>query len=149
MNTGVFPAGELPDGLGRGEAVGDEFKIVVSGPCRDDAETADIALPGKGISIGDGDIALDFKVLSGEQRAAISIYVRNSSGKLVGATINAATGEAKLFNFDQGNMTIIASRTDAGGLAIRPTGTGWRCASGGTRSGCSSTMMPCCTPRTS
>ena len=30
----------------------------------------------------------------------------------------AATGEAKLFNFDQGNMTIIASRTDAQELAI-------------------------------
>jgi hypothetical protein len=118
VSTDVFPSGRCLTGQGRGETVDEGFKIVVSGRCREDAETADIALPGRGISIGDGDIALDFKVLSGAQRAAVSMYVRNSSGKLIGATFNAATGEAKLFNFDQGNMTIIASRTDAQALAI-------------------------------
>lgn len=117
-NTDVFPAGRCRTGYADGSAVDEGFRIRVAGPCIEPSETADVSLPGRGISIGDGDLALDFKVISGAQRAAVSVYVRNQSGKLVGATFNAATGEAKLFNFIAGNMTILASRTDAGGLAI-------------------------------
>jgi len=118
VNTDIFPAGRCITGQARGETVDEGFKITIGGRCLETSETADIALPGRGVRIGDGDIAMDFKVVSGAQRAAVSVYVRNSSGKLIGATFNAATGEAKLFNFDSGNMSVIASRTDAQGLAI-------------------------------
>jgi hypothetical protein len=43
---------------------------------------------------------------------------RSTSARLVGATFNPATGEAKLFNFADGSMSIITSRSDAQGLAI-------------------------------
>lgn len=118
VNTDIFPTGRCMTGLARGESVDEGLKITIGGPCLETSETADIALPGRGVRIGDGDVAMDFKVVSGAQRAAVSIYVRNTAGKLVGATFNAATGEAKLFSFDSGNMTIVASRTDAQGLAI-------------------------------
>ena len=118
VNTDIFPSGRCMTGWARGESTDEGFRITVSGPCLETSETADIALPGRGVRMGDGDVAMDIKVISGAQRAAVSVYVRNTAGKLVGATFNAATGEAKLFSFDTGTMTIIASRTDAQGLAI-------------------------------
>lgn len=117
-NADVFPAGQCHTGEARGEVTGEGFQIMVNGRCIDDSETADVALPGRGISIQDGDLAMDFRIVSGAQRAQISVYVRNTSGKLIGATFAPTAGEAKLFSFADGAMTIIASRTDAQELAI-------------------------------
>lgn len=117
-NTDILPAGRCPGGRSRGEAIGEGFKVTVGGRCVDEAETAELALPARGVSIGDGDLALDVKSVAGAQRAQITVYLRNQPGRLAAATVNLATGEAKLFTLADGTFTTVASRSDIGALAI-------------------------------
>jgi len=117
-NADVFAAGRCVTGWARGDVVGEGFRITVSGPCVEGGEAAALAVPGRGIGIADGDLALDLKTAAGTDRVTISVYVRTQPGKLLGASINAAAGEAKLFRTADGNTTVISSRTDVGELAI-------------------------------
>lgn len=121
-NADVLPAGRCFGGRSRGEAVGEGFKVSVGGRCIDEAETAELALPARGVSIGDGDLALDIKSVAGEKRAQVTIYLRNQPGKLVAAAVNLGTGEAKIFTLTDGAFNTIVSRTDIGPLA---TATDW------------------------
>ncbi|MCC7368369.1 MAG: hypothetical protein IT306_08100 [Chloroflexi bacterium] len=121
-NADILPSGRCFGGRSHGEAVDEGFKVTVGGRCVESAETAELALPARGVSIGDGDLAMDVKAVAGAQRAQVTVYLRNQPGKLAGVTVNLASGEAKVFTLIDGNMNVVASRTDIGGLA---TPTDW------------------------
>jgi hypothetical protein len=115
----VFATGTCRTGLARGENVGEGFRLKVSGRCVDESSDADLAVPGRGITIGDGELALDFKVASGGARARVSVYVRNKDRRLIGAHIKPGTGETALFSTVEGNSTVLAT-ANAGEL-LKPT----------------------------
>ncbi len=105
----VFAAGSCRTGYAHGENMSEGFKLAVGGRCTDESPDADLAVPGRGITLADGELALDFKVTSGEQRARVSIYVRNKDRKLIGAHMKPGTGETALFSIVEGNSTPLAT----------------------------------------
>jgi hypothetical protein len=113
----VFLPGSCRTGLARADNVGEGYRIIVRGRCVDESGVADFAVQGRGISVGDGDVALDFKVVAGSPRATINLYVRNRDRKLLAAAINPASGQTSLFHVIQGASTTLASRDDVASLA--------------------------------
>jgi hypothetical protein len=112
----VFKPGKCPTISAGGDLISDGFRLVVIGPCFDDSTVADVSVPAQSMSVGDGDVAMDFKVVDGGPLATISVYVRNKDRKLIGASINAASGTASLFQTVEDTTTTLASRTDIGDL---------------------------------
>jgi len=118
----VFAPGTCPTGAAGGENVDEGFKLSVRGRCVPDAGAANLPVPSRQIAVWDGDVALDFKVVSGVERAGINLHVRiRDSSNLLSAYISLATGRAELFRRDDGVNTIVASTQDLGGLDA----TGW------------------------
>jgi hypothetical protein len=116
----IFRPGRCPTMWAGGDLVAEGYKLTVVGLCFEDASVADVTVPARGVTVGDGDVALDFKVLAGEARVAVSLYVRNRDRKFVGASVNLGAGQATLFRTDDGNITTLVSRDDIGGL-VNPT----------------------------
>jgi hypothetical protein len=79
----VFAAGACQTGVSGGKYVGGGFALIVGGPCVDDAPVADVAVPARGITLWDGDIAFDFRMAVHGERARFALYVRSSNGKLL------------------------------------------------------------------
>ncbi|MGE3268215.1 MAG: hypothetical protein AB7P40_05670 [Chloroflexota bacterium] len=119
-DTAIFRAGRCQTDQAGGGPVGEGFRISVAGRCGEASETAEVALAGRGISLGDGELALEFKVVAGSDRASVSVYARNQSGKLIGVTVRPAAGAASLFSLSDGTITELTSRTDISSL-VKPS----------------------------
>jgi hypothetical protein len=113
-NDRIFRPGKCPTLSAGGDLVPDGFRLVVVGPCTDDAGVADVSVPARGITVGDGDVAMDFLVADGGDLATVSVYVRNRDRKLIGASVNPALGKATLFQSVNGEEETLASRSDLG-----------------------------------
>lgn len=112
----VFEPGTCPTGAARGENVDEGFKLSVRGRCVSEASAANLPVPGRQISVWDGDVALDFKVVSGVERAGVNVYARIKGGTYMAAYLSLATGQAELFRREDGANTIVASTQDLGEL---------------------------------
>lgn len=127
----VFRSGTCQTGRAGGQNVGEGFRLVLRGRCSQSQDTPSIAVSGKDITLADGDVALDFKVVAGADRAGVNLYVRSRDGKLLATYLNFQSGEVRLFKRDGTENTTVASRgalrevaapTDWNRLALRVRG---------------------------
>jgi hypothetical protein len=111
----VFAPGSCPTGAAGGENVGEGFKLSVRGRCVAGANAANLPVPGREITVWDGDLAIGFRVDAGAERAGINFYVRiRDSANLLSAYLNLAAGHIELFRRENGVNTVVASRQDLG-----------------------------------
>jgi hypothetical protein len=112
----VFAPGSCPTGAASGENVEEGFKLSVRGKCVPEAEAANLPVPGREITVWDGEVALDFRVDAGAERAGINLYARIHEGRYMAAYLSLATGRAELFRRENGMNTVVASRNDLSDL---------------------------------
>ena len=112
----VFAAGICPTGLAGGQYEGEGFALIVEGRCAPTQDAANIAVTGRGITIGDGDLALNVKVAENAPRAGVNLYVRNRDAKLMAAYLDFGAGRLELFRRESATNTVVASRDDLGDL---------------------------------
>jgi hypothetical protein len=98
----VFEPATCPRGVAGGENVGEGFKLSVRGRCLDQRSVADVAKEGRVPLIGDADVALDFKVVDGPERAAVTLYARVRASGYVAAYLSLASGQAELYSRESG-----------------------------------------------
>jgi hypothetical protein len=112
----VFATGVCPSKRALGENVGEGFKLTVRGKCLPDFTTADVAVFAKKLNIWDGDIALDFKVVVGKERAAVALYGRYLDRTGIVAKASFASNEIEIYTREEGNNTTLTSRADLSSL---------------------------------
>ena len=126
----VFKAGYCFGRKAFSQYVGEGFKLRVMGPCHLLLDEAWIAVEANGVMVGDGEVAIDFKIVAGEPRSRLGIYVRGVNEQMIGAQIQPSRGEASLFTLNGGQQTDLAYRNNIPGyksgdwnrLAIRVNG---------------------------
>lgn len=118
-----FPVGVCPTEKAMGENVGEGYKMTVRGRCLPEFATADVAVPATGVSLWDGDVALDFKVVAGAERAGLALFARYVDRAGIGTRIRPGTGEIVIFKRAGGTSTTLASRTDP---AVFPDQSDWQ-----------------------
>jgi hypothetical protein len=106
----VFRPDVCPTGGGFGEYVDEGFKITVQGRCDERAPGAGAAALARGIAGGDGDVSIDFKVVTGVERAGVTLYARIQGNTYVAAYLSLGTGQAELFKRETTGNTLVASR---------------------------------------
>ena len=113
----VFKAGRCFGGRAFTQYVGEGFKLRVMGTCFLLSEDEGwITVPANGVTVGDGDVALDFKVVDGLPRARVGLYVRNADGRQIGAQVHPGKGEASLFSSFESQPTELASSYSLGSV---------------------------------
>lgn len=112
----VFKAGRCFGGKALSQYVGEGFKLRVMGPCFLLLDEAWITVPATGVTVGDGEVALDFKVVDGASRATVGLYVRSVKEQLIGVHIHPTRSEASLFMLVEGKQTDLAYRANLGSL---------------------------------
>jgi hypothetical protein len=118
----VFAAGACPTGASGGKYAGGGFALIVGGRCADDQPVADVAVPARGVTLWDGDIALDFRMAVVPDRARFALYVRNRDGKLVVVRLHPGLQGMTLATRQGETETTLASRTD---LGLNPDTEAW------------------------
>jgi hypothetical protein len=68
----------------------------------------------RNLSVGDGEVAVEFKVAQGPARATIGLYVRAHERDALGITINPAEGAMSVCRRTNGQSARIATRRDLG-----------------------------------
>jgi hypothetical protein len=113
----VFKDGRCFGGRAFTQYVGEGFKLRVMGTCFLLSEDeAWITVPANGVTVGDGDVALDFKVVDGLPRARVGLYVRNADGRQIGARVHPGKGEASIFSSVESQPTELASSYNLGSV---------------------------------
>lgn len=92
--------------------VGEGFKMRVMGPCHLLLDEAWITVEANGVTIGDGEVALDFKMVDGAERAKVGLYVRGHQERLIGAHVHPTRGEVSLFTLAGGTQTDLGYRNN-------------------------------------
>jgi hypothetical protein len=110
----VFKAGYCFGRKAFTQYVGEGFKLRVMGPCFLLLDEAWISVQANGVMVGDGEVALDFKVVDGLPRARVGLYVRSVNEQLIGAHVHPARGEASLFTLMGGKQTDLGYRANVG-----------------------------------
>jgi hypothetical protein len=113
----IFPSGTCPTGRALGGNADGAFVLTVAGKCLSGSSVADVAVPGRGITVPDGDVSVAFKVVEGRARAGVNLYVRVRGKDSLAGYVNLGTGEATLLRLTDGAATPLASRLDANTLA--------------------------------
>jgi hypothetical protein len=108
----VFPSGVCGTGYARGDLTPDGLELTVLGQCFYDAPISELSVTGKGLSIADGDVAVNMKVTNHADRARPAVYARIRDGKMLGASFSYPTGQIVLFKRDGADDTTLASRQD-------------------------------------
>ena len=108
----VFKAGYCFGRMAFSQYVGEGFKLRVMGPCFLLLDEAWITVEASGVTIGDGEVALDFKLVEGAERATVGLYVRSVNEQLIGAHVHPARGEASLFTLAGSKQTDLAYRSN-------------------------------------
>jgi hypothetical protein len=123
LKTGaILPDGVCQTGYTLGDLIPDGLELTVLGRCPADQETPSLTVQGRGVTVGDGDVALDFKVTNQAERARVNLYARERDGKLVMASLSFGTNEAMLVKREGGANSTIAKR---GGLRELANPTDW------------------------
>jgi hypothetical protein len=81
--SGVLRVKSCPTGQIRGEVVGDGFLVAIRGRCADGpagAAGTSVIFPLVGLTIPDGELSIDFKVVNGYARASMVILTRGTKG---------------------------------------------------------------------
>jgi hypothetical protein len=110
----VFASGACPTEVSGGKYAGGGFALIVGGPCVDDRSVADVAVPARGITLWDGDIAMDFRMAVVPERARFALYVRSRDGKLVVLQLHPGLQGMSLIMREGDKDTTLASRSDLG-----------------------------------
>jgi len=108
----VFKAGRCFGGQAFSQYVGEGFELRVMGRCNLLLEETWITVQANGVMVGDGEVAIDFKVVDGVSRARVGLYVRSVNGQLIGAQVQPSKGEASLFRLLESKDTELGSRYD-------------------------------------
>jgi hypothetical protein len=108
----VFKAGYCFGRKAFSHYVGEGFKLRVMGPCFLLLDEAWITVQANGVAVGDGEVAIDFKVVDGAERATVGLYVRNVNEQLIGGHVHPARGEASLFTLAGGQQTDLGYRNN-------------------------------------
>jgi hypothetical protein len=108
----VFEPGNCPTGANGGEIVGEGYKQTVRGRCIANRNVADVAKLGFTPMLGDGEVALDFRVVEGVGRAAVYLHTRLQGGNSVTGFISVGTGQAELHQRVNGSSSLVALRQD-------------------------------------
>jgi hypothetical protein len=117
----LFDARVCPTNAAGGQYVDEGFRLSVRGRCVQDAPAANLPLPAPGISMLDNDVAVDFKVVAGAQRAGLNLYARvRDSGNLMAAYLNVGGNKAGLIRRDANVSRTLTGRADLKEL-IDPT----------------------------
>jgi hypothetical protein len=97
----LFEARACPTGAASGQYVVEGFRLSVRGRCVQDAPSANLPLPAPRITMLDNDVAVDFKVVAGANRAGLNVYARvRDSGNLMVAYLNFGGDKAELIRRD-------------------------------------------------
>ena len=129
---GVLRDGACPTNLVSGAFVDEGFLINLRGRCSDALPRAEVVQPIRGVTLPDGEVRLDERVLSGADRSETLIGTRLQAGGGYYAAFNAGLGRARLFKAVDQQITVLAERTDLAAvlapfapntLAVRAQGT--------------------------
>jgi len=115
----VIPPLTCPSGLSVGENVSEGLIIKLHGRCEWNSPWTGLPMGASGLSILDGDTAVDFKVVRGGPRTLAGLIVRARQGSALTAWVNPNTGITGLIRTVDGFDEAIASRIDAHRLASR------------------------------
>ena len=108
----VLPAGVCRTGYALGDLLPEGLELTVLGYCFEGQEQPSLTVPARGVTIGDGDVALDLKVTNNPGRVGVNVFVRDRDGKLMSTYLSFARNEATLFKREGGQKTTVASRQD-------------------------------------
>lgn len=108
----IFKASRCFGGLGMGHYVGEGFKLRLMGRCFLLLDESEMSVEAQGVRIGDGEVALDFKVVDLAERVRIGLYVRGVNEQLIGAHLHPARGEASLFTQIEGKANDLGYRNN-------------------------------------
>ena len=108
----VFKAGRCFGGLGIGHYVGEGFRMRLSGRCNLLLDESEMSVEAGGVTVGDGEVALEFKTYEGGPRARIGLYVRGVNEQAIGAHLQPARGEASLFAVNGAETTDLGYRNN-------------------------------------
>jgi hypothetical protein len=134
-SPGVMPSGACQTGRGSREFVEEGYILKVRGKCSDRAGIAATQSFVRGLVFSDGEVRVEFKIVSGLERAVMNLYIRAHPANNVAyyARVSPARGIAQLqkANQDTPTDTLLAERRDLSGqlapedwnsLAIRTVG---------------------------
>jgi hypothetical protein len=116
----LFEARTCPTGAARGEYVTDGFRLSVRGRCVQDAPSANLPLPAPNVVMQDDELAVEFKVVAGVERAGLNVYARvRDSANLMGVYLSFGPGKIELLRRDAGVNRVLTGRVDLNDLINR------------------------------
>ena len=134
VGPGVLTAGRCETGRNVGEFVGEGYIMKVTGKCRDDAPIAAVLPPPiRDLSFPDGEVRIETKAVSGQDRASFILWVRGQA-EAPGAyeiVMLPARGIVALLRFgggppvalaERGDLASFLARDDWNSLAVRARG---------------------------
>jgi hypothetical protein len=110
----IFAPDTCLTGGGGGENVGEGLKLYVRGRCTQGANVAAVAVRAKNIGVGDGEVAIDFKAVTGADRAGLNLYARIRGATFINAYLNLAAGQAELHKRTETGFSLLATSFDIG-----------------------------------
>ena len=112
--TDIFQPGTCPTGRAGGGNVEEGFQVYVQGRCVDQHNAAYITVRGQEIGVGDGEVSIEFKVLSGADRAVINLFVRVQGVTYNAAYLSFASDEVTLFKRERSGVSIVGTQIGLG-----------------------------------
>jgi hypothetical protein len=111
-SEGVFGAVSCPTGRGSAQFRPDGYRLAVSGACRDGQNFASVSSLGRGVTVPDGDVEAQFRILTGLERVRLHLYTRLGPDGWYRAQWEPTTGIAVLAKMQGGTFSMLARRAD-------------------------------------
>ena len=109
----VFAAGACGGGKGSGRYAEEGFRLETTGTCGQEGAVVAVSVPGRGITIADGDVSVAFKITGTDgRRAALHLTTRVSGPTWVGAFVQPSSGVADLYQVVDGVYTALMTHDD-------------------------------------
>jgi hypothetical protein len=110
----LFDARDCPTTAANGEYVGEGFRLRVRGRCVQTAPAANLPVPARGLVVQDHDVAVDFKVAVGSERASLNLFTRiRNPANLLAAHVNVGSQQVEIQRRDA-NQTITVAASAVG-----------------------------------
>ena len=115
---GLVQASQCPTSRNERLFVGEGLMFKVTGKCTDTSTTAGVSRRLEGLRVPDGEVRVEFKLVTGQERAIVRIWFRDqgSPGDSYAATLIPSAGYAHFSKLIGGQSTLVAERTDLAGL---------------------------------